>query len=243
MYFGRVPQRYGIVRGCWRHFLPRSNGSSFFAERMTVVAARRRIPETGRRSFTRILKVLTAPHPKAFRSPGIDDAEGAANRSGAVSPLGSALLVPLGRAASHVRHARVGSELGSKADSPSGVAQGRPRTAAWRSSLRVARRRRGAARPLPRGWEVSRSTRGSAVSSGAAERDGGSFAPPGRCPSSPVPAAGRRRGRAVRRGGIRPRGHRRDRSRRRACRGARVAPRGARTGAASSPYGCRQEAA
>ena len=31
-----VPARYGIVRGCWRHFLPRPDDESFFAERMTV---------------------------------------------------------------------------------------------------------------------------------------------------------------------------------------------------------------
>lgn len=31
-----VPERYGVVRGCWRHFLPRVGDSPFFAERMTV---------------------------------------------------------------------------------------------------------------------------------------------------------------------------------------------------------------
>ena len=31
-----VPPRYGVVRGCWRHFLPRPDDGSFFAERMTV---------------------------------------------------------------------------------------------------------------------------------------------------------------------------------------------------------------
>ncbi len=31
-----VPRRYGVVRGCWRHFLPRPVDGSFFAERMTV---------------------------------------------------------------------------------------------------------------------------------------------------------------------------------------------------------------
>jgi hypothetical protein len=31
-----VPHRYGIVRGCWRHFVPRPAGDAFFAERMTV---------------------------------------------------------------------------------------------------------------------------------------------------------------------------------------------------------------
>ncbi len=31
-----VPSRYGVVRGCWRHFLPRPDDGGFFAERMTV---------------------------------------------------------------------------------------------------------------------------------------------------------------------------------------------------------------
>jgi hypothetical protein len=31
-----IPDRFGIVRGCWRHFLPRPEGDAFFAERMTV---------------------------------------------------------------------------------------------------------------------------------------------------------------------------------------------------------------
>lgn len=31
-----VPKRFGVVRGCWRHFLPRVDDGSFFAERMMV---------------------------------------------------------------------------------------------------------------------------------------------------------------------------------------------------------------
>ena len=31
-----VPERFGAIRGCWRHFLPRPDGDRFFAERMTV---------------------------------------------------------------------------------------------------------------------------------------------------------------------------------------------------------------
>jgi Glycosyl transferase family 2 len=31
-----VPARFGIVRGCWRHFVPRPEDGRFFAERMTV---------------------------------------------------------------------------------------------------------------------------------------------------------------------------------------------------------------
>jgi hypothetical protein len=31
-----VPDRYGVVRGAWRNFVPRPDGAQFFAERMTV---------------------------------------------------------------------------------------------------------------------------------------------------------------------------------------------------------------
>src|SRR5688572_7738645 len=31
-----VPQRYGVVRGAWRNFVPRPEEERFFAERMTV---------------------------------------------------------------------------------------------------------------------------------------------------------------------------------------------------------------
>lgn len=31
-----VPERYGVVRGCWRHFLPRHDGDRSFSERLTV---------------------------------------------------------------------------------------------------------------------------------------------------------------------------------------------------------------
>ena len=31
-----VPERFGVVRGCWRHFVPRPAGDPIFSERMTV---------------------------------------------------------------------------------------------------------------------------------------------------------------------------------------------------------------
>jgi Glycosyl transferase family 2 len=31
-----IPERYGVVRGAWRNFVPRPPGAGFFAERMTV---------------------------------------------------------------------------------------------------------------------------------------------------------------------------------------------------------------
>jgi hypothetical protein len=39
-----VPERFGVVRGCWRHFLPRPAGNLFFAERMTVRLCRPAFP-------------------------------------------------------------------------------------------------------------------------------------------------------------------------------------------------------
>jgi glycosyl transferase family 2 len=33
---GTVPERYGIIRGCWRHFVPRPDDGRSFAERMTI---------------------------------------------------------------------------------------------------------------------------------------------------------------------------------------------------------------
>ena len=36
--FATIPERYGVIRGCWRHFLPRPSdeAESFFAERMVA---------------------------------------------------------------------------------------------------------------------------------------------------------------------------------------------------------------
>ena len=39
-----VPERFGVVRGCWRHFLPRPDDHGFFAERMTARLAAPRHP-------------------------------------------------------------------------------------------------------------------------------------------------------------------------------------------------------
>ncbi|MGH3128412.1 MAG: glycosyltransferase family 2 protein [Gaiellaceae bacterium] len=39
-----VPERFGVVRGCWRHFVPRPDGPPDFAERMTVRLCRPAFP-------------------------------------------------------------------------------------------------------------------------------------------------------------------------------------------------------
>ena len=38
--FAVIPDRFGVVRGAWRHFLPRPDDGEFFAERMVVRLAR-----------------------------------------------------------------------------------------------------------------------------------------------------------------------------------------------------------
>ena len=38
--FATVPHRFGVVQGCWRHFVPRPDDGSSFAERMTIRLAR-----------------------------------------------------------------------------------------------------------------------------------------------------------------------------------------------------------
>ena len=40
--FAAVPERFGVVRGAWRNFVPRPDDDRFFAERMTVTALRSR---------------------------------------------------------------------------------------------------------------------------------------------------------------------------------------------------------
>ena len=38
--FAVIPDRFGVVRGAWRHFLPRPDDGEFFAERMVIRLAR-----------------------------------------------------------------------------------------------------------------------------------------------------------------------------------------------------------
>ena len=54
-----VPERYGVVRGCWRHYLPRPDDESFFAERMIVRLNEPAFPATSDRSSTRIRRSRT----------------------------------------------------------------------------------------------------------------------------------------------------------------------------------------
>ena len=58
-----VPARYGLVRGCWRHFLPRPDDGGFFAERMTVRLAAPAHPGDKRTIFHAHQKVAHRAHP------------------------------------------------------------------------------------------------------------------------------------------------------------------------------------
>ena len=49
-----VPERFGLVRGCWRHFVPLPEDGAPFSERMIVRLAAPHRPMTRGRSSTRI---------------------------------------------------------------------------------------------------------------------------------------------------------------------------------------------
>jgi hypothetical protein len=59
-----VPERFGVVRGCWRHFLPRPDEGSFFAERMIVRLATPAHPGDKQTIFHAHQKVAHRAHPK-----------------------------------------------------------------------------------------------------------------------------------------------------------------------------------
>ena len=70
-----VPDRYGVVRGCWRHFLPRPDDGSFFAERMTVRLATPAHPGDKETIFHAHQKVAHRAHPEVEVERGNHDAE------------------------------------------------------------------------------------------------------------------------------------------------------------------------
>lgn len=70
-----VPTRYGIVRGCWRHFLPRPDDGSFFAERMTVRLATPAHPGDKETVFHAHQKVAHRAHPEVEIEAGNHNAE------------------------------------------------------------------------------------------------------------------------------------------------------------------------
>jgi Glycosyl transferase family 2 len=74
-----IPERYGVVRGCWRHFLPRplDDASTFFAERMTVRLRAPAHPGAKETIFHAHQKVAHRADPRVRISFGNHDAEGA----------------------------------------------------------------------------------------------------------------------------------------------------------------------
>jgi hypothetical protein len=71
-----VPQRFGVVRGCWRHFLPRPDDGRFFAERMTVRLATPAHPGDKETIFHAHQKVAHRAHREVWVERGNHDALG-----------------------------------------------------------------------------------------------------------------------------------------------------------------------
>jgi Glycosyl transferase family 2 len=71
----KVPARYGVVRGCWRHFLPRPDDGSFWAERMTVRLATPAHPGDKETIFHAHQKVAHRAHPEVEIERGNHNAE------------------------------------------------------------------------------------------------------------------------------------------------------------------------
>jgi hypothetical protein len=67
---GCVPSRFGIVRGAWRHFLPRPEDGRFFAERMTVRLAAPAHPGEKATVYHAHQKIAHRAHPEAWVYPG-----------------------------------------------------------------------------------------------------------------------------------------------------------------------------
>ncbi len=71
-----VPKRYGVVRGCWRHFVPRPDDGGFFAERMTVRLATPAHPGDKRTIFHAHQKVAHRARADVWVERGNHDAFG-----------------------------------------------------------------------------------------------------------------------------------------------------------------------
>jgi hypothetical protein len=75
--FATVPERYGVVRGCWRHFPPRPDDGRLFAERMIVRLARPAHPGDKRTIFHAHQKVAHRGDPDIWVERGNHNAHGA----------------------------------------------------------------------------------------------------------------------------------------------------------------------
>jgi len=77
--FAAIPERFGVLRGCWRHFLPRPSGAgSFFAERMTVRLCSPAYPGDKKTIFHVHQKVAHRADPAVEIESGNHNAAGAA---------------------------------------------------------------------------------------------------------------------------------------------------------------------
>jgi len=72
-----IPERYGVVRGCWRHYLPRPDDGAFFAERMIVRLNEPAFPGDKRTVFHAHQKVAHRADPAVEIEPGNHNALGA----------------------------------------------------------------------------------------------------------------------------------------------------------------------
>ena len=70
-----MPARFGIVRGCWRHFVPRPDDGSFFAERMTIRLARPAHPSDKQTVFHAHQKVAHRADPRVEIEAGNHNAD------------------------------------------------------------------------------------------------------------------------------------------------------------------------
>ena len=70
-----VAPRFGVVRGCWRHFVPRPDDGSFFAERMTLRLAVPAHPGDKRTIFHAHQKVAHRADPSVEIEAGNHNAE------------------------------------------------------------------------------------------------------------------------------------------------------------------------
>jgi Glycosyl transferase family 2 len=71
-----VPERYGIIRGFWRHFLPRLDGDQFFAERMTIRLCAPAPPGAKWTLYHAHQKAVHRADPEVVVQPGNHDAIG-----------------------------------------------------------------------------------------------------------------------------------------------------------------------
>ena len=71
-----VPERYGVVRGCWRHYLPRPDDGAFFADRMVVRLNEPAFPGDKRTVFHAHQKIVHRADPDVEVERGNHNAHG-----------------------------------------------------------------------------------------------------------------------------------------------------------------------